>query len=57
MKNRILKIRKDSKLNQEDFGLRLNLTKNYISLRNEIASRLIELFLIYVGNLTSMKIG
>ena len=32
MKNRILKIRKDSKLNQEDFGLRLNLTKNYISL-------------------------
>ena len=26
MKNRILKIRKDSKLNQEDFGLRLNLT-------------------------------
>lgn len=27
MKNRILKIRKDSKLNQEDFGLRLNLTK------------------------------
>ena len=49
MKNRILKIRKDSKLNQEDFGLRLNLTKNYISL--------IELFLIYVGNLTSMKIG
>ena len=31
MKNRILKIRKDSKLNQEDFGLRLNLTKNYIS--------------------------
>ena len=32
MKNRILKIRKDSKLNREDFGLRLNLTKNYISL-------------------------
>ncbi len=32
MKNRVLKIRKDSKLNQEDFGLRLNLTKNYISL-------------------------
>ena len=32
MKNRILKIRKDSKLTQEDFGLRLNLTKNYISL-------------------------
>ena len=32
MKIRILKIRKDSKLNQEDFGLRLNLTKNYISL-------------------------
>ena len=32
MKNRILKIRKDSKLNQEDFGLGLNLTKNYISL-------------------------
>ena len=32
MKNRILKIRKNSKLNQEDFGLRLNLTKNYISL-------------------------
>lgn len=32
MKNRILRIRKDSKLNQEDFGLRLNLTKNYISL-------------------------
>lgn len=32
MKNRILKIRKDSELNQEDFGLRLNLTKNYISL-------------------------
>ena len=32
MKNRILKISKDSKLNQEDFGLRLNLTKNYISL-------------------------
>ena len=32
MKNRILKIIKDSKLNQEDFGLRLNLTKNYISL-------------------------
>lgn len=32
MENRILKIRKDSKLNQEDFGLRLNLTKNYISL-------------------------
>lgn len=32
MKNRILKIRKDSKLNQEDFGLKLNLTKNYISL-------------------------
>ena len=32
MKNRILKIRKDSKLNQEEFGLRLNLTKNYISL-------------------------
>ena len=32
MKNRILKIRKDSKLNQEDLGLRLNLTKNYISL-------------------------
>ena len=56
MKNRILKIRKDSKLNQEDFGLRLNLTKNSLHI-SEIASRLIELFLIYVGNLTSMKIG
>lgn len=32
MNNRILEIRKDSKINQEEFGLRLNLTKNYISL-------------------------
>ncbi len=32
MNNRILEIRKDSKINQEEFGSRLNLTKNYISL-------------------------
>lgn len=32
MKDRILKIRKKAKLNQEDFAKRLNLTKNYISL-------------------------
>lgn len=32
MMQRILKIRKDAKLNQADFAKRLNLTKNYISL-------------------------
>lgn len=32
MKNRILQVRKHAKLNQEDFGAKLNLTKNYISL-------------------------
>lgn len=32
MKDRIIKIRKDAKLNQEDFAKRINLTKNYISL-------------------------
>lgn len=32
MKQRILKIRKEAKLNQDDFAKRLNLTKNYISL-------------------------
>lgn len=32
MKDRIIRIRKDAKLNQEDFAKRINLTKNYISL-------------------------
>lgn len=32
MNSRILEIRKDLKINQEEFGSRLNLTKNYISL-------------------------
>ena len=32
MKERIIKVRKFYKLNQEDFAKRINLTKNYISL-------------------------
>lgn len=32
MKDRILKIRKEAGLNQEDFAKKINLTKNYISL-------------------------
>lgn len=32
MKDRILKVRKEAKLNQEDFAKKINLTKNYISL-------------------------
>ncbi len=32
MKDRILKVRKSNKLNQEDFAKKLGLTKNYISL-------------------------
>lgn len=32
MKDRILRVRKEAKLNQEDFARKINLTKNYISL-------------------------
>ena len=32
MKDRVLKVRKEAGLNQEDFAKKLNLTKNYISL-------------------------
>ena len=32
MKDRVLKVRKEAGLNQEDFAKKINLTKNYISL-------------------------